>query len=760
MYEPFPRRIILLATLALVALGAFLPAGAAAASGSTVSVFNSLVDLRPEKAAPGGGTAAATIAAAGNETESFQLLVQGGSAATAGVSVELSSALTGPGGATIPATDVTLYREGYYNVTQRSNGEGEVGSWPDALIPARDGFYGEARNAFPVELAAAGRLAVWVDVLVPAGQVPGAYSGALTVRSSEGTIATVPVALTVRAFALPATSSLNSAFFLQTSAVCAAFTGNSNCTNPAQAWQYDALFAEAGLDNRISLANAYAGAPSSPYFSQYFAPLVEGTDPRVDLPGAKLTAVEAYGPSCGSCIGEWKTAAEKYGFGSRFFDYICDEPASSGAWEECRANAAKATSAWGGVRTLVTAGYNSSAASYVSTFAPLINEIGSTQKSSYASFLQQGAPRELWLYTSCRSYSCDASEGSSFEGWPGYAIDAPATHARAMGWLSYLYGAEGELLYNTTQSLTTATTNQYVSGGNGDGNLFYAGTPAGGNGSIAVGGTKPIPIESIRLKRIRDGREDYEYLHLLEASGDGAYARSMVTSLFGSEATAAKSANVSTAALLSAHEQLGATLEGAVGGGPIEVPSTPETPSTPEMPTTPETPSTPAPPKAPETPKHGAGPKHGETPSTGGGSNGSGSGNSGGSSGSANGGISNGSTSGGNPASGASGGHGSVHIKVIRLKAPHSARGLAAGAIKALVECDVDCRVEVSAAIKAHAVKRLDLGVSLLGHGTAVLAAGHREWVEVTSNAAARRQLLTAAGASVPVEAQVQAVPV
>jgi hypothetical protein len=749
MSKPRSGRIFLLVALALLALAAFLPAGAAAAGGPTVGVFNSLVDLRPEKAVPSGATAAATIAAAGNESESFQLLVQGGSAAAAGVSVELSAALTGPGGATIPTTDVSLYREGYYNVTQRSNGEGEVGSWPDALIPARDNFYGEARNAFPVELPAAGRLAVWVDVLVPAGQAPGAYSGALTVRSSEATIATVPVALNVRDFTLPATSSLNSAFFLQTSAVCAAFTGNSNCTSAAQAWQYDALFAEAGLDNRISLANAYAGAPSSPYFSQYFAPLVEGNDPRVDLPGAKLTAVDAYGPSCGACIGEWKTAAEKFGFGSRFFDYICDEPSTAAAWEECRANATKATTAWSGVRTLVTAGYTASAASYVSTFAPLINEIGSSmsspsQKSSYASFLQQGpgAQREMWLYTSCRSYSCDGSEGSSFEGWPGYAIDAPATHARAMGWLSYLYGADGELLYNTTQSLTTATTNQYVSGGNGDGNLFYAGTPAGGNGSIAVGGTKPIPIESIRLKRIRDGREDYEYLHLLETEGDSEYARTTVAALFGPEATAAKSANVSTAALLAAHEQLGATIEGAAGGGPIEVPTSPETPAAPEAPSTPETPSTPEVPHRPETPKHQA------TPANGGGSgNGNASGSGGANSGSAG-------------DSGSGGGHGSAHIKIIRMKAPRSARGLISGAIKALVECDIDCRVKMSAAVKSAAAKRLDFGVSLLGRSSLVLAAGHREWVEVVPNAAARRQLQVAAGASVPVEAEFQAVPV
>jgi hypothetical protein len=655
MFEPRVSRILPFVALGFVCIAALLPA-AAAASGRSVAVFDSLVDLRPDKAVPAGGAGTAAIAAAGNETESFQILVQAGSNAAQGVSIELGSALTGPGGATIPNGDVNLYREGYYQVTQRSNGEGEVGSWPDALIPARDSFYGEARNAFPVDVAANGQLAAWVDVRVPAGQAAGKYNGSLAVRGSEGTIATVPVALTVRDFTLPATSSLRSAFFLQTSKVCAAFTGNSNCSSAAQA-QYDALFAEAGLDNRVSIANAYAGSPSSSYFSQYFAPLVEGTDPRVTLPGAKLTSVEAYGPSCGNCVGEWKAAAERYGFSSRFFDYICDEPESSADWEECRTNAAVATKQWPAVRTLVTAPYDSSASSYVSTFTPLINDIGrsmATQGDAYASFLAQGAPRELWLYTSCRSYSCDTSEGSAFEGWPGYAIDAPAPHARAMGWLSYLYGAEGELLYNTTQSLTTATTNQYVSGGNGDGNLFYAGTAKGGNGSIAVGGSQPIPLESIRLKRIRDGREDYEYLNKLDESGDGGYAHSVVAGLFGSEATAAKSASVSSAALLGAQQQLGAAIEGATAGegeqpsSPIapEAPSPPETPEAPSSPESPVAPESSASPEAQESPSPPETPQSPESSSTGGASGPGGSGS----------------------------GPTRAHAKVVRRKAPHSAR--------------------------------------------------------------------------------------
>ncbi len=46
-------------------------------------------------------------------------------------------------------------------------------------------------------------------------------------------------------------------------------------------------------------------------------------------------------------------------------------------------------------------------------------------------------------------------------------------------------------------------------GGNGDGTLFYPGMPA------RIGGKSDIPVESIRLKLIREGLEDYEYFLLL-----------------------------------------------------------------------------------------------------------------------------------------------------------------------------------------------------------------------------------------------------
>ena len=99
-------------------------------------------------------------------------------------------------------------------------------------------------------------------------------------------------------------------------------------------------------------------------------------------------------------------------------------------------------------------------------------------------------------------------------------IDAPATLNRAMEWQAWREKVTGELYYDTTYAFSRgdAWTNQYYFSGNGDGTLFYPGTPA------KIGGTTQIPIASLRLKMIREGQEDYEYLKMLADSGDATMA--------------------------------------------------------------------------------------------------------------------------------------------------------------------------------------------------------------------------------------------
>src|ERR1051325_6604992 len=66
------------------------------------------------------------------------------------------------------------------------------------------------------------------------------------------------------------------------------------------------------------------------------------------------------------------------------------------------------------------------------------------------------------------------------------------------------------------EAMATGNVSQsvYSYGNNGDGNLFYPGKVS------IIGGTHDIPVASIRLKMIREAREDYEYLKILADAGD------------------------------------------------------------------------------------------------------------------------------------------------------------------------------------------------------------------------------------------------
>ena len=143
---------------------------------------------------------------------------------------------------------------------------------------------------------------------------------------------------------------------------------------------------------------------------------------------------------------------------------------------------------------------------------------------------------KVWIYNSCEAAACNdpGDEGWDYpfyNGWAGYGIDQPASQARAMPWTAFLYDATGELYWGVDYRLGQAwntcgaggTNCLYESGMNGDATLFYPGracTP--GTGAGCIGGTTDIPVESIRLKRIRDGREDYEYLRCSPPNPDTA----------------------------------------------------------------------------------------------------------------------------------------------------------------------------------------------------------------------------------------------
>jgi len=531
------RTIVALAALAL----------ASSAQAALVWTAQATEKIRPAAAAR--ATRDVRIAAAGNEFEAFQVAITG-----AATNVHASaSALTGPGG-TIP---VRLFREDLITLRNPSALDGATGAWPDALVPATDELAGEVRNAFPFSVPSGETRAVWAEVHVPPAAPAGSYAGEV-VLSWDGGEAKVPVTLTVWPFSLPSTASLKSAFGLYYGALGSAHGVSGDGLSALRA-----RYGDLALDHRVTLSKIDDNQPDLGHFTSFFGAQIDGAA-RTMLAGARMTAVEFVGRSA---YGPWASWFDAQGWGDRLFQYTCDEPPLTCAWADIPARAQIARTATPPLRTLVTTTIHESNAHGVTDsidiMVPAINfmddrpgsRFAGNQRASYDAFLAGSPGRELWLYQSCMSHGCGGTVNmgtpSEYDvystGWPSYMIDASAPRNRAMQWLAFKYDATGELYYEVAMAYPhDPWTNQWDFSGNGDGTLFYPGTPA------KIGGTSHVPVASIRLKMIREGMEDYEYLRMLADAGDAKFARDVADALFPN----AYSTEVSPDALMAAREKL------------------------------------------------------------------------------------------------------------------------------------------------------------------------------------------------------------
>ena len=168
--------------------------GGCAAGGGTLRLWaasdmTALTDRTPPSEANGvwdGQVRTVSLAAAANETVSFQLVIDAGEDGARGVRVSVGP--FGKGGAKAGAPAVRLYRMApvevrnfpswYLRLTDQPV---EPARFYDALIPIDP-----ARRELP-DLAAGERLAVWVDVAVPRDALAGEYQADIAVRSGGAT---------------------------------------------------------------------------------------------------------------------------------------------------------------------------------------------------------------------------------------------------------------------------------------------------------------------------------------------------------------------------------------------------------------------------------------------------------------------------------------------------------------------------------------------------------------------------------------------
>lgn len=442
----------------------------------------------------------------------------------------------------------SVYRQAFLRITEPSNTEGGPGLWPDPLVPVKDSIVGEHRRAFPVEVPAKQHQPVLLEVCVPRNAAAGEYAGELQALRDGQEWMRVPVRLSVREAIIPATSTMPVTFGLSGRSLLFGHYGEKREKHRLELVE---RYAKNALAHRISLHGMSYRPPKTWMrgdslevdFKEWDAEIGPFLDGTASPEGARFTAIDLRTPEGleTSRHAEYYRRVEAHfrekGWIDRLFAYVMDEPKPE-QHEELRRRL-RALAAAPGIRRLVTTSIQPDLVGLVDIWTPNINCL--FQKEKPDEYCHAFAPRRayetrersgehLWWYQSCSSHGCnhgpfgDAALDRYFSGWPRYLVDAEPAASRIMGWLAFAEGVGGELYfdmvyaYNGWEKGKKERRDPWESvhhfGGNGDGTLYYPGRPD------VIGGTTHVPVESLRLKYIRDGLEDYELLRMLAATGE------------------------------------------------------------------------------------------------------------------------------------------------------------------------------------------------------------------------------------------------
>jgi len=213
-------------------------------------IKDELSKIKPMDPFPVSPVKSAALQAGRNEFEPFQIVLRADDKDAADIDIEFSD-LRSSHGDLISRTNLTVYFEQFLNITQPSVIGGETGLWPDPLIPRVDQYTHEKRNAFPFVLRRGRNQPLWIDVFVPELTRPGEYAGSARISRGGKAAFTVPISVTVWAFALPSTATLKSSFGLNGTAVLKRHLGRY--TSDDDLYALTRLYAKAALQHRISI---------------------------------------------------------------------------------------------------------------------------------------------------------------------------------------------------------------------------------------------------------------------------------------------------------------------------------------------------------------------------------------------------------------------------------------------------------------------------------------------------------------------------
>jgi len=483
------------------------------------------------------------IFGARNEVVAFQLILQAGAGGAKDVDVMLSELVRKPGGErlawkseTPDPTDtrdrqIERFTEHYlniekpsppgwfYNYDARPKG---MGGWtPDALVPASAK---QGKGGMPFHIAANLNQGVWFDVYVPGKTPAGTYSGNVVVSEGGKTVKEIPVTLTVFDFVLPDENHFHAMIYFEEDQVAARHGKDS----AALVDSYHRL----AHRHRVEFTNRYGPDSSQSAVER--------------LSGVAFKPERGYvGP--GEGVGYTIVPASFYGIGQNWqqdqawatadafmtwltkvkpdavtFLYIVDEPPRERLpWIKQVGDKHHANPGPGKKLPMyVTTQPRPELEGAIDVWCTVTNHYNVRRAAE-----EKAKGRRWWVYNGHRPYA-----GTQLN-------DAPAVDCRVTPWACWKYGVELWFYWHADHwrhNSQAPRGNQNVwadpvtfghSGNfNGDGVLIYPGQDvlfAEEDRGV------PGPVASIRLKNIRRGMQDYEYLWLASQSGLGKEARAI-----------------------------------------------------------------------------------------------------------------------------------------------------------------------------------------------------------------------------------------
>ena len=535
----------------IVIAGTLLPTGSVMAE---LRVWTTAHTEHVLRSAPPGNDLAVSVSAARNEWRSFQVLLRA-DRPVKGVRLEAGE-LRGPQGAILDVHRARLYRQHqlHLDVGTYRNDHFQPDWYPDALIPFEHPMPGgkleQARfTAVPFDLPAGETHGFWIDLSVSQTALPGEYRGVYRVTADGIAAMEIPVTLTVWDFSLPQVPTMVTALGSPAERFRAYQRKRAAGGKQPQDWaEVEAQCAQLLADHRIDATPpAKTLSPVAQPDGSYQIPSARVQALREFVDRYHVNAVETPHPhvvvkdpqreqgKLRAWLAAFDRAAKELDRPQIvFFTYLKDEPNSLEDYRYVQRWGRAVREARSVVKVLVVEqpwtepGMSGADSAWgdlygaVDIWCPLF----SLQRPEPAA-RRQALGETIWTYTAL----CQGRPT------PWWHIDFPLLNYRVPGWIAWSDRMKG-LLYWGGMSYWAAVDDPWVVApaytGRGKiqqgdkGNIFQ------GEGSLvyparAVGYEGIVP--TVRLKALRDGIDDFEYLAIIERLGKRQAAEKVVRRL-------------------------------------------------------------------------------------------------------------------------------------------------------------------------------------------------------------------------------------